>query len=201
MSKRYGKRHKLFGIVTSKAKHHTLVTGTVKVIFILLAAFELERLINTHSDIGALCMYRADNGTGRCFKAVFTARITYLRNGISYDPLNVNACLSGDLTHNVYNTRSCKGFASNTAIRILLKHCIQDGIGNLVTNFVGVSFGYRLGRKEVFAHIFLLLAYHRKSLGGTNPPRLRKTLICQDLAPYFSKVGCRASQGQSLRRS
>ena len=52
VSKRYGKRHKLGGLVAGVAEHHALVAGADPVVYVVLTVFMLQALVNAHSDIG-----------------------------------------------------------------------------------------------------------------------------------------------------
>ena len=69
-------------------------------------------------------------------------------------------CVGCNLTH--YHHVSCcsTGFArSYTAHRILLKQRIQNRIRNGITDFVRMSFGYRLRSKQSFSILVLLFFF------------------------------------------
>ena len=165
--KRDGQRHKLRGLIASIAEHKTLVTGSGIKSIVHFSILSLKALINSKSYISALLMNRAENSTGSSIKAILCTIITYLSNSITYYSLHVDLGLSCYLTHNSDDTCSSERLACYAALRILCDNLIEYRIGYFVTNFVGMSLGYRLrGKKHLFLHFFL--PFNKKTLGTHN---------------------------------
>ena len=109
--------------------------------------FCLQCLVYAHSNIGGLLINGSDNGTVIGIESEFSSGISDLANGIANDFLDIYVCFGGDFAHYQYKTGGSAGLAGNTAHRVLFHQCVQDCIGNLVTDFVRMAFGYRFGSK------------------------------------------------------
>ena len=147
MSKGNRKRHKFCRFVTSITEHHTLITGTVKVILVILIILKFIGLINAHSNIGRLMVESGKYGTGIAVKTFLCIVITDVNYSLTNDRCNINICFSCNLTHNKNLTCCTSGFAGNTAHRILLKHGIKNCVRNLVANLIGMSLCNRFAGK------------------------------------------------------
>ena len=119
-----------------------------------------------------------------------------------------------DFTEYMYLTGSYDSFAGYTTMWVLGKNGIQNGIRNLICNFIRMTFchGFRCEKKFI-CHIFLLWSYWQlyvymqcflirktpsKSIEGVKS----HSLICQqklmELAPCPKRMVAAASLGQSL---
>ena len=139
--------HVLFGFVGGVTKHHTLIACTDGIDLIVghFVFFGFQSFVYAKSDVRGLLIDRGDHAAGVCVKTIFSTGITDLTNGITYDFLNVNICICGDLTHNHDKACSGAGLTCHTAHGILGNQSIQNGIGNLVTHFVRMAFCYGFG--------------------------------------------------------
>ena len=140
-------RHVAFGFVGCITEHHTLVTGTDGVDLFLGhgVLFGFKCFVNAQGDICGLFVDGCNDTAGVGIEAVFAAGIADFTNGISHDFLDIYISFCGDLTHDHDKTGCCAGLTGNTAHWILCYESIKDRIGNLVTHFVRMSFGYGLG--------------------------------------------------------
>ena len=149
MSKGDRIRHKFRSLVGCIAKHHTLIACAdclqLAVIHEMLFCFQC--LVYAHGNIGGLLINGSDNGTVISIESEFSSVISDLANGIANDFLDIYVCFGGDFAHYQYKTGGSAGLAGNTAHRILFHQCVQDGIRNLVTDFVWMAFGYGFGSK------------------------------------------------------
>ena len=136
--------HQLRSFVDCVAKHHTLVAGADG--FDLVLAHQVllcfQRLVYAHGDVGGLLVNGCNNRAVVGVKAVFSTVIADLAHGIANDFLNIYIALGGNLAHNEYQAGSGSGFAGYAAHGILLQQGVKNGVGNLVTNFVRMAFGY-----------------------------------------------------------
>ena len=146
---RDGQRHIFFCLVGCETEHHTLISCSDGIdLFVRhFMFFCFQRFVDTHSDIGGLLVDGCDHTTVLRIKTVFSSVISDLTNGISYDFLDIHISFCCDLTHNQYQAGGDSCLAGYTAHRILFHQCVQDCIGNLVTDFVRMAFGYRFGSK------------------------------------------------------
>lgn len=64
----------------------------------------------------------------------------------------VDVGLGGDLTGQQHQTGGAQGFSGHARLGVLGQQGVQDGVGDLVCDLVGVTFGDGLGGEEVFAH-------------------------------------------------
>jgi hypothetical protein len=75
-----------------------------------------------------------------------------LANRVARDLRIVELCLGGDLTEEHHEARLRGGLASHAALRILREARVEDGVGDGVTQLVGVTFGNGLGGEQVTGH-------------------------------------------------
>ena len=110
----------------------------------------------------------------------------------TWHKVEINVCVGCNLTH--YHNVSCcsTGFASYAAHRILLKQRIQNRIRNGITDFVRMSFGYRLRSKQSFFHsfspFFLLFSFAFRSWALAFPEHFFVKKDPQFLADLNSNV-------------
>ena len=127
----------LLCFIAGKAEHHALIAGTCIKFAVIRACFVFQRMVNAQCDIGGLSVDSGQNGAGFAVEAVFC----------SDDFFNINISLCCNLAHN-HNHACCgAGFAGNTGIGVLCQKCVQHAIGNLVTDFIGMSLCNRFGCK------------------------------------------------------
>ena len=86
-----------------------------------------------------LCMQRGNDCTAVTVEAVFCTVVSDLANRFANDLLDVHLCGCCDLSHHADKACGAEGFAGNAGHGILTQHFIKDGIGDFITDFVGVS--------------------------------------------------------------
>ena len=149
VSKRDGVRHQLRSLVGCITEHHTLIACAdcfqLAVIHEMLFCFQC--FVNAHGDIGGLLINGSDDCTVVSVESEFSSGVSDLADGVADDLLDIYVSFGSDLTHNQYKTGGGAGLTSNTAHGILSHQRVQDGIGNLVTDFVRMAFSYGLGSK------------------------------------------------------
>ena len=92
-----------------------------------------------------------NNGARLPVKAHFGAVVADFLDGFADDLRQIGIALGADFTGDDGHAGRHEGFASHTGVGILFNQCIEDGIGNLVGNLIGMTFGHGLGRKEISA--------------------------------------------------
>ena len=152
-------RHQLRCFIARIAENHTLVARAgIKIVF-HIAAFCLQRLINAHGNITGLLMDGIQHSAGITVKAVFCAVISDFTHGISDNGRNIDIALGRDFPHDHNHTGRCAGLAGNAAHGVLAEQAVQNGIGNLVADLIGMSFRDGFGCEKYFFHVGMLLFF------------------------------------------
>ena len=138
----YRHRHELRSFGACVAEHHALVAGA-GVVCVLGSA--LERVVYAHCNIRGLLVDGGEYRAAISVKAVLGAGVADVADSLAHDGRNVDLRCGGDLAHYCYHTGGCEGLAGNSAHGILFKNSVEDSVGNVVADFVGMSLGYALG--------------------------------------------------------
>ena len=139
-----GQRHQLRGLVAGVAEHHALVAGTVIQLGIA-GVLGLQALVHAQGDVAALLVDIGDDSAGVAIKAVLGPVVADVQHYLAGDLGDVHIAVGGDLAHNVDQARGGTGFAGHAAIGVLLQDRVQDGIGDLVADLIGMPLGDGLG--------------------------------------------------------
>jgi len=115
------------------SEHQALITGSAGV--------------NTLCNVRRLCSHCVNDTAGIRIIAVRSIVIADLMDRIANDLLVVDLGRRCDFPGNDRQTRGNEGFASYSARNILFEDSVENRVGDLVSNFVRVSFGNRLGRE------------------------------------------------------
>ena len=143
VGKMNGKRHKLFRFIACITEHHTLVSRTL--FFVKALAFG-----NALRNIGRLLMHRHQNPAALRIEAEIRIVIADFGDGLTNNALNVNDGLAGDFARNDHEARGHQGLAGNAGVSVLRKHRVEDGVGNLVADLIGMSLRHAFGSKQIF---------------------------------------------------
>ena len=203
VGQRNGQRHELRRLVAGEAEHHALIARAVveRAVAGLLA---LERLVDAEGDVRALLVDVCDDGAGLAVKAVFCAVVADLAHGLAHDLRDVHVAVGRDLTHDVHDAGRDRAFAGDAAVRVLRQNGVEDRVGDLVADLVGMSFRHGFGCKEMMSHSkfpHFLIRRAKKQAPRQPTERLEKAKILisrfapPDLAP------CRFLQVVGLHRA
>ena len=135
-----GQRHQLGGFVAGITEHHALVAGTGNII------------VGAKGNVGALAVNVGDHAAGIAVKTILGAVITNLADDLACNTGNINIAVGRDFAHDVDKTSGTGGLAGNAGTRVLFQDGIQNGIRNLVADFVGMAFGNGFGCEQNFGH-------------------------------------------------
>ena len=203
-----GHGHQLRGLIAGIAEHHALIACTAHLI------------VGAPCDVGALAVDVGDDGTGIGVKAELCAGVADICHHLADDLLEIDIAVGGDLAHDVDKAGGCAGLAGHAGIGVVGQDLVQNGIGDLVADLVGMSFGDGLRSKQTMScHLFcLLIFYSRVCISCSNIPFTASfcaknksaqspkalsvcTLISRFPAGFGTlrviRTGCRASQGLS----
>lgn len=136
-----GQGEELRGLVSGVSEHDTLVTGT--------QCLEAVVQVQTLGDIGRLLLNGNEDVAGLVVETLGGVVVTDVLDGVTDDLLVVDLGLGGDLPEHHDHTGLGGGFASNLGERVLGQAGVEDGIGDLIGNLVGVTLtdGLRLSQK------------------------------------------------------
>ena len=123
--------HQHVGFVGCIAEHQALVAR---------ALFQRIGTVNALVDVWRLFANRAQYRAGVGIKAHIRMHITDLTHRVTGDLFDINPCAGGDLTANQNHASFDIGFARDARFRILRQDRIQHRIGDLVSNFIRMSF-------------------------------------------------------------
>ena len=121
---------------------------------------------NALGDIGALAMYGGDDGAGIRVKAQRGIVITDIADHLAGDLFHVALAVGRDFAHDHHQTRGGAALAGHAGGGILAQHFIQDGVGNLIANLIGMSFGNAFGGKELSHFVFPFCIHAQKKTAG-----------------------------------
>ena len=131
-------RHQIRGFVAGVAEHQALVAGTlVQVVF--------RGAVNALGDIGRLLVVGNKHRAAFVIDPVIGIVVTDTLDGVARHLDVVDVGGGGDFAREHHEARVAEGFGSYARVRILREDRVEDGIGNLVGNLVGVPFrnGFR----------------------------------------------------------
>jgi len=126
--------HQFFGLIASKAEHEALVAGTTG--------------IDAHGDVGRLTLDGADHSAGVGVKTVFGVVIADLANRFASDFVVIDVRAGGNLARDDDQTGGDQRFASYAPPGILAHDFIENGVGDLVSDLVGMTFSNGLGSEQ-----------------------------------------------------
>ncbi len=129
-----GQRHVIAGFVRRVTKHHSLISGAL--IFRFSAIYSAI-------DVRALFVQSAQYTTRSALKHVFAFGITDALNYITGYLLHVHIRVRLDFTCQNNLTGSDQCFASYFGVRVEGEKIVENGIRNLICNFVWMTFGNR----------------------------------------------------------
>ncbi len=139
MRQRDGQRHQLGRLAAGVAEHHALVARAARV--------------HAHRDVGALLVDVGDYRARLCVEAIGGVRIADIPDHIARHLLQIHIRIGGDLAHNVHKARAGRCLAGHAAVWILLQHCVQNRIRDLIADLIGMPLGDGFGCKQFSCHL------------------------------------------------
>ena len=143
-----GQGHQFRRLVAGVAEHHALVTGAVAQLAVG-ALLVLQGFVHAHGDVGGLLVDGGNHGTGVAVKAVLAPVIANVPDHLPGDVGDVHIAAGGDLAHHVDQSGAGRGLAGHAAVGVLLQNGVQDGVGDLVADLVGVALRDGFGGEEI----------------------------------------------------
>jgi hypothetical protein len=135
MRQRNRSRHQLLGFVTRESKHHSLVAGAAGVY--------------AHGDVAGLLIDSGNDSAGVAVEAVEGIVVSDALDGAADHVLKVDVSFGRDFSGDDYQSGCRESFAGDSAAGIFAKAGVEDGVRDLICDFVGMAFGDRLGGEQV----------------------------------------------------
>ena len=140
-----GQRHQLGRFIAGIAEHHALITGTGNLI------------VGAQRNVGALAVNVGDDTAGLAVKAILGAVIADRADDLAGGAGDIDIAVGRDLAHDMDKARGAGRLAGNAGTGVLSQNGIEDCVGDLVTDFVGMPLSDRLGCEKNFGHCISLL--------------------------------------------
>ena len=139
-------RHQLGGLVRGVAEHHPLVAGAelVRVDPLL----RLERVVDAKRDVGRLLLERGDRAAGLIVEAEPRVVVADLADGVAHDRLHVAVGLGRHLAEDEDEAGGGRHLDRHAGLRVAREDVVEDGVGDLVAELVGVALGHGLRGEE-----------------------------------------------------
>ena len=118
--------------------------------------------VDALGDVGRLLVDAGQDAAGFVVEAVMGAGVADLADRVADDLLEIGVALRGDLAGDEHHAGRGYRLAGDAALGVLGQQGVEDGVRDLVADFVGVSIGDRFRREEMFA----VLTHGRSLLRG-----------------------------------
>ena len=138
VGQRDGRGHQLGSFVRGVAEHHALVAGAARV--------------HALRDVARLLVDGRYHGAGVGVEAVESVVVADGGDDAANQTLEIDVGLGGDLAGNDHQSGGRQRLGGDAAVRVLLQAGIENGVGDLIGNLVGVAFGNGFrGKQETVA--------------------------------------------------
>ena len=137
------------GLVARVAEHHSLVAGADLVVRVAGAGPLLDRLVDTHRDVGRLLVDRDDHAARLAVDAERGVGVADAADRVAGEAGDVDVRLGADLAGDHAQAGRDQRLARDAAVGVLGQHRVEDAVADLVGHLVGVTLGDRLGRERV----------------------------------------------------
>ena len=146
MGERDGQRHELGRLVDGEAEHHPLVARAELVRIDALAG--LERVVDALRDLGRLRLDGRDDAAGLVVESRGGIGVADVPDDITDEPLEIYVAVRRDLAEHEDGAGGRGRLARDARIRVLAQELVEDRVGHLVAELVGVALGDGLAREE-----------------------------------------------------
>ena len=144
-------RHEFRRLVTGESDHHSLVAGAGGQHGLLSRTSALfESGGDAFADVSGLLLDGDDDAAALGVDPIIGAGVASFGQGVADDLWHVNGGRCRDLAHDDDQSVGHGGLTGHAAHGVVPKNCVQDSVGDLVTELIGVTFGHRLRGQQVF---------------------------------------------------
>ena len=155
-------RHQLRRLIAGVAEHQALVARA-------LLGVQAQSLGDALADVRRLLADRREHGAGARVEVVARVVVADLGDGLANDRRHVDIAVGRDLARDERHARGHERFARHARTRVLCKQSIENGVGNLVCDLVGMAGGHGLAGEGEIVHGMLVSG--RRCQRGREDPR------------------------------
>ena len=149
MGKNDRKRHKLLGLVAGITEHQPLIPGPK---LFLVPLGNIPGMVDPLGDIRTLTMDRHHDFAGVRIDSPGVIHVAHASNHVSDNLLVFNLSRCGDLTGDHRQIFPHERLTGHPTCGVLLKTGIEDTIGDLIGQFIGMPRAHRLTGKQTLCH-------------------------------------------------
>ncbi len=138
MGEHHRQRHILVAVAAGVAEHNALVAG---------ALFVFAGAVHAAGNVAALLVQRQQHRAGIGIELIVALGVANAADGFARNALYVHIGRAGGFAANQRQAGAHKSLARHVTVTVAAQEFVQNCIGNLIRNFVGVPFAYGLGCK------------------------------------------------------
>ena len=173
-----GGGHELLGLAAGITEHHALVAGTDQVVLILAAFAVFHGAVNAHGDVGALTVQSGQHSAGLVVKALAGTVVTDLLDGFADDLFHRDVGGGGHFAHDHDHAGGGAGLTGHAGHGVLGQNSVQNAVGYLVAQFVGMAFGNAFRSEQSLVSHLCLPLFLYFLLFSEKKNRLPKRSLC-----------------------
>ncbi len=146
--------HVLGGLGRGVAEHNALVACALPVeIVAALLGTRFEGVVDALGDVGRLCADRDGDAARATVEADLRRVVADVDDAVAHQRRDVHVPAGGDLAGDVHEARCDERLDGDAACGVFGEKGVEDAIGDLVADLVGVAFGDRFGGEQAqFSH-------------------------------------------------
>ena len=149
---RDGQRHQLRRLIAGKAEHHALVARAGAVVLLLRAVLRFEGRVNAERNIRRLHVDGRDHAAGAAVEAIGGIVVANVVDNLPHNGGNIHITFRGDLSHDMHQAGGGRHLARHMRLGIFFQNRVEDGVGDLIADLVGMAFRDGLRGEQYFFH-------------------------------------------------
>ncbi|GAA3063183.1 hypothetical protein GCM10020000_53180 [Streptomyces olivoverticillatus] len=161
-----GQRHQLGGVVAGVAEHQALVAGAL-LVEVVRGAVDAVLVggVDALRDIGRLGADGYRDAAGSAVESLGRGVVSDAQDGVADNGRNIGVGGGGDFARDMHLAGGDQGFDGDAGAAVLGEERVEDGVADLVGDFVGMAFGDRLRGEQATGHAFLQHGHGQRCVG------------------------------------
>ncbi|MBG9885040.1 hypothetical protein ABE10_00250, partial [Bacillus toyonensis] len=144
-----GHRHELWGLRGRETEHDALVTGSQQIAGVVRPALTvLLRLVDAVCDVAGLFPHGDAHSAGRAVESHIARGVADPVDDVADDRRDVGIGIGADLAGDMDQPRGDQRLDRDARAFVLRDQPVEDAVGDLVADLVGVAFRHGLGREK-----------------------------------------------------
>ncbi|TSC97675.1 MAG: Uncharacterized protein Greene101449_1111 [Candidatus Peregrinibacteria bacterium Greene1014_49] len=128
-------RHELRRFITGESEHEPLISSAL---FFIAVRFRID----PEGNICALCPHADNDSAGLVIESIDGIVIANFTDSFAGNSCDIDVSRCTHFSGNNNKAGGCKALAGDVCVRVLTQRVIENGIGNLIAEFIGVAFRY-----------------------------------------------------------